>query len=80
MMLVYALVNSASRSLLDRGVRWRGTTYSVQEIQAFNKQARREGEERRRKRGDSNYTGPERRNRRNLESETVDHFFNAGKQ
>lgn len=80
MMLVYALVNSAISSLLHRGVRWRGTTYSVEEIQAFNKEARREGEERRRNRSDANYTGPERRNRQNLASETADHLLNTGKQ
>jgi hypothetical protein len=79
MMLVYALVNSAVSSLLHSGVQWRGTTYSVQEIQAFNTQARREGEERRRKRSDPNYSGPERRNRQNLASETADPILKAGK-
>jgi hypothetical protein len=79
MMLVYALTNSAVSSLLHRGVRWRGTTYSVQEIQAFNTQARREGEERRRKTSDPNFTGRERRNRQNLASETADPALKAGK-
>jgi glycosyltransferase involved in cell wall biosynthesis len=79
MMLVYALVNSAVSSLLHRGVRWRGTTYSVREIQAFNTQARRKGEERRRRLSNRNYTGPERRNRQNLASDIADPVLKAGK-
>jgi cellulose synthase/poly-beta-1,6-N-acetylglucosamine synthase-like glycosyltransferase len=60
LLMMYALANSAASSLIHGGVQWRGTTYSLNEIQASNEKARREGEERRRARSNS-YSGPERR-------------------
>lgn len=67
LMFVYTLVNSAVSSVLHRGVLWRGTTYSVHEIQKSNELTRREGEERRRRATDPNYTGPERRIQNRIE-------------
>ena len=61
LMFVYSLLNSAISSVLHGGVLWRGTTYSLHEIQRSNRLTRREGEERRRRALDPSYTGPERR-------------------
>lgn len=47
MMFLYALMLSAWSSLRHGGVVWRGTTYSVAEIQAITRAAREEEEERR---------------------------------
>jgi len=60
LLFIYALLNSALSSLIHGGVQWRGTTYSLEQIQASNLESRREGEERRRNRSAA-YTGPERR-------------------
>ena len=51
LMFVYALLLSAASSVIHRGVLWRGTTYSVEQIQSANKQSRRERQERRRMQG-----------------------------
>ena len=45
---VYTLMASAVSSVIHGGVVWRGTTYSIAEIQAANAQSRREQEEQRR--------------------------------
>lgn len=47
MMFVYTLMNSAASSLIHGGVLWRGTTYSLNEIQAVASQSREERLQRR---------------------------------
>ena len=77
MMLVYSLLNSALSSLLHGGVHWRGTTYRLEDIQASNELTRREGQERRRRRMDSTYAGPERRRHENMALEADDQFLKS---
>ena len=48
LMFVYALLFSAASSVRHGGVLWRGTTYSLEQIQLTNEQTRSEREERRR--------------------------------
>jgi hypothetical protein len=51
LMFVYALLLSVASSVMHRGVLWRGTTYSIEQIQSANEQSRRERQERRRLQG-----------------------------
>jgi len=41
-MFVYTVMNSAVSSVIHGGVLWRGTTYSLEEIQAVASQSRKE--------------------------------------
>ena len=43
LMFVYTLLASAASSVIHGGVHWRGTTYSLAEIQAAKAQSRRGG-------------------------------------
>jgi glycosyltransferase involved in cell wall biosynthesis len=79
LMFVYTLFNSAISSLVHSGVKWRGTTYRLDEIQAANERTRKEGEERRRKQADKAYSGPERRKDQDQALASEDELLNSGR-